>query len=219
MPWYLQQYAQQWAFSAGRAHTAEAVISGYAPAVIKQLGLEEEIRPSVSGDGSTVVSIRVSEIGVTSGSTIHQLLWELLEDSKIWSIPTASVHVERLIPSNDSPAATQLSNMNHTPFWASAPDTQTINILLVVARDLAQGTSAYEDINPFLSSTILARIRDQLQASENSVRFRLDIVRPGTFAALESHLNQAKGRFGPGYYGIVHFDMHGSVKREKDESM
>src|SRR5947207_5228550 len=51
---------------------------------------------------------------------------------------------------------------------------------------------------------------------ENSGRdVRLDIVRPGTFEALRSHLET----YGVGYYRIVHFDVHGSVDKQENRDM
>jgi CHAT domain-containing protein len=45
------------------------------------------------------------------------------------------------------------------------------------------------------------------------IRAQIDLVRPGTFAALIHHLEEARNdkRRGDGYYHIIHFDLHGSL--------
>ena len=40
---------------------------------------------------------------------------------------------------------------------------------------------------------------------------RVDLLRPGTYKALENHLREVSNDKGVGYYHVVHFDMHGSV--------
>jgi len=73
----------------------------------------------------------------------------------------------------------------------------TINLLVVSARPGGARDVAYRTIS-----------RPLIEMLENAdARVRVDIVRPGTYDALESRL----GEKGSGYYHIVHFDTHGSL--------
>ena len=72
----------------------------------------------------------------------------------------------------------------------------TINLLLVTARP-SKNDVAYRTIS-----------RPLIELIENSrLRVNVELLRPGTFEALEKHL-EAKGT---GYYHIIHFDTHGAL--------
>ena len=40
----------------------------------------------------------------------------------------------------------------------------------------------------------------------------LEVVRPGTYAALRKHLQGVTSKHGKGYYHLVHLDMHGALR-------
>ena len=43
------------------------------------------------------------------------------------------------------------------------------------------------------------------------MRVKIDILRPGTYKALENHLRDITGKHGVGHYHVIHFDLHGSL--------
>src|SRR5207245_8523963 len=40
---------------------------------------------------------------------------------------------------------------------------------------------------------------------------QIEILRPGTYKALENHLREVSAKQGVGYYHVIHFDVHGAV--------
>jgi len=87
----------------------------------------------------------------------------------------------------------------HTP--ASVKESPTLNILLVTARPGGKLDVGYRTIS-----------RPLVDALENSqLPTRIDIVRPGTFAALIRHLEDSRDRHGDGYYQVIHLDVHGTL--------
>ena len=75
-----------------------------------------------------------------------------------------------------------------------------LNILICSARPA--GT---QDIPQRLVSRIVMRELQRLRSDEPNRKATVEIVRPGTFKALEKHLT---GR-PQGFYDLVHFDLHG----------
>ena len=77
----------------------------------------------------------------------------------------------------------------------------TLNVLAVTARPNGARDVGYRTISrPLLEGLRQAR-----------VPVRLDLVRPGSWQALRDHLQATTARRGSGWYGIVHFDVHGAV--------
>ncbi len=43
------------------------------------------------------------------------------------------------------------------------------------------------------------------------IAVQVEILRPGTYRALENHLREVTDRHGVGYYHVIHFDVHGAL--------
>jgi hypothetical protein len=72
----------------------------------------------------------------------------------------------------------------------------TINVLVVVARSGEERDVGYRTISrPLVEMIETAKLHVQI-----------DILRPGTYEALDRHLDEK-----PGFYHILHFDLHGAV--------
>ena len=213
--WYLQQYAQQSPFSVARARAAEGLLQTYPQSILRQLSLISAIEPFIDVSANQLVWIEVSEDGVPPDSTVHQLYWELLEESAHWMFRSIDVLVRRSQVLDALTAGPLPLGPIRVNSWPLTKNARAINILLVVARDLTENSNAYEDISPFISSTIMIKVRDRLKESGSPLQIGLEIVRPGTFAAFEDHLEQTRARWGLGYYTMVHFDLHGAVKTRK----
>jgi tetratricopeptide (TPR) repeat protein len=128
-----------------------------------------------------------------SGSTaLQQLHWEALRD-----------------PSMDRPLALCLPITRYVPPRQSAfdlvSDSPTLNILLVVARPGGSDDIAYR--------TISRPLLDALAMTDMPVT--VDLVRPGTWTALNAHMQASTNRHGPGWYQVVHFDLHGLFSEYK----
>jgi hypothetical protein len=92
-----------------------------------------------------------------------------------------------------------------------SPHRSSINMLLLMARDLRRDTSSYADIAPNLAFSSILRAKQRLEAAHLDIRLNVDVVRPGTLPALKKHLAQATEVHGAGYYDIAHIDLHGHV--------
>ncbi|KAF2259608.1 hypothetical protein CC78DRAFT_585774 [Lojkania enalia] len=210
--WYLQQYAQQSPFSATRARSAEGLLAAYPKTLLRQLGLEKILGPFIQHCRKKLLWIDISEQESSLDRTVHQLYWELLEESSSWTVENINALIRRIevpVTAGDVSYGYRSCADEVLPPAAKC----SFNILLVVARDLSGNTSAYEDISPSVASSVLLNMRQQL-AGKN-LHIKLDIVRPGTLSALEEHLRRTKEAHGIGYYHIVHLDMHGAVKIRK----
>jgi hypothetical protein len=110
------------------------------------------------------------------------------------------------------------------PLYTVAHDTtKTYKILLVLARRLGTSRSnqnlrtvireeeGMQDVKPDLAQWPLMRIQKQLEDSGQSERLLLDVVRPGSFAELLSHLARRKGQDPPICFNLLHFDLHGRI--------
>ncbi|WP_129629852.1 CHAT domain-containing tetratricopeptide repeat protein [Candidatus Oscillochloris fontis] len=127
-------------------------------------------------------------IEVAGSPTFHALHWEALYD-----------------PTLQKPLALDATMVRRTlqpPVLRAQPRPgPTINLLLVTARPNGAQDVGYRTI---------ARPLVELLRQSN-LHVRVDLVRPGTYQALVAHLQATRDRYGPGYYHIIHFDLHGAL--------
>jgi hypothetical protein len=50
---------------------------------------------------------------------------------------------------------------------------------------------------------------------EARLKLNIEIDRPGTLESLEKHLQDSQDLRGPGYFHVVHFDLHGGARMRK----
>lgn len=109
-------------------------------------------------------------------------------------------------------AAASSTSPNTSPVlsWPSREITRltTLRILLVIARKLTKTSkNYYEDVWAHLVQIHLLQIQEDLKPLWMSHQIEIELVRPGSFEALERHLTQRD----KGYFGLVHFDLHGDI--------
>ncbi|KAG4414211.1 hypothetical protein IFR04_012658 [Cadophora malorum] len=213
--WYLEEYVERLPFSKDRAQEAELLLESYPEDLLRQLSLREILAPELEEApfnlDSILLSIEVchsSAEGGCSVDTIHRLFWETLEDPGLWSHPRLAVVVERSMspPRNERPP-----HADRFDCWRQPDGTLTLNLLVVVARNMTQNPSTHDDVNPFLATDALIRVQKILSGTRKPIQIRLEMVRPGTFAAFVKHLECARAIHGEGYFHVVHFDMHGKI--------
>ncbi|MCA9872365.1 MAG: CHAT domain-containing protein, partial [Anaerolineales bacterium] len=128
------------------------------------------------------------EFEIRGTPAFHALHWEALWD-----------------PANGRPFAAECAfyrqNDNPPAFHIRPQPSPTLNVLLVTARPRGRQDVGYR--------TISRPLVDALHTS--ALRTQIDIVRPGSYAALVRHLERSRDRHGDGYYHIIHFDVHGSL--------
>ena len=148
---------------------------------------------------------RRNQASAPQTDTIHRLQWELLEDPHHWHNFNPCITVRRIVtPADTSPELKRVCS------WSTS---DSINILLVVARRLEndQGRE-HHGVIPSSALSAIQNAQKQLNTRRSSPRIKLEIVRPGTYQALQGHLEKSTREIGHGYFHMVHLDLHGLVK-------
>jgi CHAT domain/NACHT domain len=220
--WYLEQYLLQSPYSGDIAADASSLLTSYAVKILEQLHLKEVVASHFIGLAchDRALLIEVSDDSRADGhdsSTMHQLYWELLEDPAVWDDEGLEVFVQRIIRPLNSP----LNTSDQVTFSQRRNgNSSSINVLLVVARDMSRNSSEHSDVSPSLASSVLMEMRQRLQSAGCSLHLSVEIVRPGTITAFEEHLRRSEEIHGPDHFQIVHFDLHGkvTVRKGKDKN-
>lgn len=181
LAWYFEQWLQLPMIEGERAKTAAESIRFYGEALFNQLFEERTVYAAYDLLKRTQSNeIQFEVVGDTMA--FHEIHWEALKDFNMpqaWAV-TAPFVRRKVKPS---------------PMTFNTAVSPTLNVLVVTARPEGRRDVAYR--------TISRPLVDMLQNSDMKVN--LDLVRPGTFRALCEHL-EAKG---PGYYHLLHLDVHG----------
>ncbi|CAH0046700.1 unnamed protein product [Clonostachys solani] len=208
--WYLEQYSQSDPFAVGKANEAESLLNAYPNQLLSQLNLRDAVSAyhdeAIRSLHETLLFINVYQDETGSEQNVkhdvHQLLWETLEDPALWSYTHWRVIVSRswrACQQEDIILTQKIDTMPHR--------TNALNVLLVVARDLSQHPSVYNDVDPNVATSTLLQLRDRLKTAFHGMELNLEVVRPGTWDAFKDHL-MLRGR---NYFHLVHFDLHGSI--------
>jgi tetratricopeptide (TPR) repeat protein len=125
---------------------------------------------------------------IVGSPDFHQLHWEALKD-----------------PHLRQPLALQAPLVRKNLLPQAAPFTSrawpTINVLIVTARPGQARNVGYRTISRPLAWA--------LRQADPPVQIK--ILRPGTYGALVSHLEDVRARHGAGYYHVIHLDVHGAL--------
>jgi hypothetical protein len=205
--WYLDDYLKS-PFEKGRADIAVEALNSYADNLFDQLHLNRVWRWLT---GPTTPTNKVLEIAIienteslnaVSSDTIHRLHWEILESPRLWKNLHIQTTVRRIIPQNEN----SIPSITRVESWSQG--VPTVNILLVISRDL---TKMGGEVDPNLAFQSMQIVQRDLEARGASFRLNIEIVRPGSFKALKKHLEERSKRRHNGDIHIVHFDVHGQV--------
>jgi hypothetical protein len=185
-----------------------AKLEGYGRKLHKALNLQD-----LTFVDTVNLHIDICEAVPDAGSSmrfgIHRILWETLEQPNLWKktttlapgTPQINVMVRRIVsapPSEGLP-------------WESRRVSRKspLRILLVVARKLTKTEeNEYADVKAGLAQIHLLSVQQELAPMWYSHQIELDIVRPGSYDALERRLQEER----KGYFDLVHFDLHGNVE-------
>ncbi len=188
LEWYFEDWLCTPTLEEIKATRAAASVKKYGEKLFKQV-FQEDIDAyseykKVRGNLSTV-QIEIESIT----PEFHAIHWEALQDP---SLPRPLAIDSILIRRSVKPASTS----------AKVKDSPTVNLLVVIARPHGDDDVGYRTIS-----------RPLVEAIRNAkLRVNIELLRPGTYEALERHLESK----GSGYYHIVHFDVHGALKYYKD---
>ena len=198
--WYFEQYVIRDPFEHARAQAIQRRLRSQGRQLLRSY-LLPEIRPSIEDPEHFLIEIIDEERGeLLEASTLHQLFWEILEDKGLWrdvfQIEPSSVTVVRVYENKASTTTTDDPRLA-TPVLGS----KITNVLAITARPAYTKDVPHRLITRSISAAIDS-IRDH-----STSRATLEIVRPGTFHALERHL----AKFPFGHFEIVHLDLHGDA--------
>ena len=126
-------------------------------------------------------------VEVSGSAGLHRLHWEALRDPGL----AAPLAVRLPVTRRADRQGLRFSPPSGRP---------TVNILVVVARPDGPRDVGYR--------TVSRPLLDALRSAGLPVT--VDLVRPGTWDALRAHLQAVTEQRGPGWYHVVHFDLHGS---------
>ncbi|PMD38652.1 hypothetical protein L207DRAFT_634679 [Hyaloscypha variabilis F] len=207
--WYLEDYLTKTPFEKSRADIAAESLNSYADSLFDQLRLSRVWR-RLAGPRSPknkFLEIDIIEdtedLNAVSFDTVHRLHWEVLEYPRLWKNINLKTAVRRIIPQKE----TSTLSIKRVESWSRG--VPAVNILLVVSRRLIRGGAEEVDPNQVLKS--MQTLKRDLETRSALFRLNIEVVRPGSFKALQKHLDERSRRRYNGDIHIVHFDVHGRV--------
>ncbi|MCJ1435860.1 hypothetical protein MMC27_005236 [Xylographa pallens] len=213
--WYLESFAPKSPFESTRAKRIAEKLEIYASQLGEGIQLRELVSRFPHIDQPRLIELEVvegyrdSDIDSPDAS-IQRLHWELLENCLRDSRGPWPISVTRSIRNEND-----MCGIKKVTSWAVKKITDrprnSFNILLVVARNLTFDESAHQDVDPGLTLRALLAIKRHLRVTNAPYELNVEVVRPGTFNALQEHLQRATEEHGPGHFNLVHFDMHGII--------
>lgn len=221
--WYLEKYTVEDSFEREKASVVARALQEYGKKIFGELHLSEIVALWAKDSLREVkLDIDIIERGYSTESmvaplkTIHRLHWEALEAVELWGSVVTQVSVKRRASHTD--VATGIKHITSWPSQScSKPDKTLFNVLLVVSRKLIKDDAEHQDADPTHALRVLLGIQSYLTESEAPYALNVEVVRPGTLAALKKHLEVTETRHGPGYFRLVHFDMHGFIGKGKGD--
>jgi CHAT domain/AAA domain len=133
------------------------------------------------------------QVEIAGSPQFHALHWEALKDP---NLPQPLVLQTIMMRKNLKPSAVR----------ATVRPSPTINLLIVTSRPFGKQDVGYRTISRPMVETL----------GQANVPVQIEILRPGTYKALENHLREMSAKHGAGYYHVIHFDVHGAVLSYQD---
>jgi hypothetical protein len=201
--WYIEDYALQDPFAKGRANRAIQNLDRCAQAMVSSL--QPYVNELVTeGDKDAEVQLRNTlhfvVVGDGTRDSLHSLPWELLErDTCLIGISKrfAQIPVSRL---------SRISTPR--PSLLEKGSSGRLHILFVSSRPDLEKDVSYRAIS--------RKIWDLLETDDQrEVRQIIRFARPGTWVNFKTKLKD----YGEDYFDIVHFDMHGTIKKRAGKEM
>lgn len=181
--WYLEDFTIKDPLSSKKASKIEELLAQY------QEKIRSLLRVSHFGHHADRVLLDILDHG--NKSSLHSLPWEFLEHGS----------------QNQHLVVRRRTQVTKAPFPDSKIQFQpeSFNILLLAARSNSNDQAEYSQ-----AALPIVELLQRLPVGSSTVT--LDIVRPGTLAALKSQLLAAKEK--NKQYHLVHLDVHGTVRKK-----
>ncbi len=187
LEWYFEEYLKFPFTDQVKAQEAATSITTYGEKLFAQVFSAD---PQILSAYKTTAKagLGMIQIEIVGQSSFHALHWEALKDPELPHPLTLQATIVRknMVPQVVSP------DEHPSP---------TINLLIVAARPRGKRDVGYRTI----SRPLVESLR------QSGLPVKIDILRPGTYNALENHLHKVTSKHGGGYYHVIHFDVHGSL--------
>jgi tetratricopeptide (TPR) repeat protein len=185
LEWYFEDHLQFPFLDQIKASQVANSITTYGETLFKQVFADPKAYLTYAQRRPNLNKVQFEIAGSPS---FHRWHWEALKDP---DLPYPMVLQSTMIR----------QNLTSQVIEATMRPSPTINLLIVTARPFGKQDVGYR--------TISSPLVDSLRQAKATVQ--IDILRPGTYKALENHLRDISTRYGPGYYHGIHFDLHGAV--------
>lgn len=186
LEWYFEQHLRFPFTDQVKAGEAAESITHYGETLFRQVFADPEAQAEYIA--ARRQGVNTIQFEISGSPEFHRLHWEALKDP---NQPRAFALDGVMVRKNDRPQLVR----------ARVQPTPTINLLIVVARPSGPRDVAYRTI----SRPLVENLR------QAGLPVQIDIVRPGSYEALDTHLQQTTATHGVGYYHVIHLDMHGAL--------
>ncbi|CAN2041332.1 putative Tetratricopeptide repeat protein [Candidatus Magnetomoraceae bacterium gMMP-15] len=187
LEWYFEKYYEFPFVNELKAKKAAESITTYGESLFDQIFENRKIYANYRQ-----INIHDLCFEIVGSPDFHQLHWETLKDS---DKKFPFVRYAPMVRDTE----------NEKDYAVKLDESPKINILIVTARPYG-----HQDVG---FRTISRPIVEKFQKTKLPVEIK--IIRPGTYEALEKHLEAIQEDYTQGYYHIIHFDMHGAIKKLK----
>jgi tetratricopeptide (TPR) repeat protein len=187
LAWYFEEHLRYPFLDRDRARDAEGLLVAYGCELFAQL-FEASSEGAYGFHRARDAGFDGYQVEIVGSTEFQRLHWEALRES-----PTATPLGIRV------PVVRRVQYPGHG-FDVQAPGA-TLNVLVVTARPHGASDAGYRTVSRPLMSAL----------RQAQIPLNVDLVRPGTWEALKQHLDAVRDAKGSGWYGIVHFDVHGAV--------
>jgi tetratricopeptide (TPR) repeat protein len=185
LEWYFEAHLRQPFLNQVKAREAAQSISAYGERLFGQVFADPKSYARYFACKSQLDTLRIE---IEGSPAFHALHWEALKDPEL---PRAIALTCTVVRRRRVEQAIE----------AQVRTAPALRLLIVTARPHGAGDVAYRTISrPLVDALRRAR-----------ARVDIDILRPGSYRALDNHLQQVTAREGSGFYHIVHFDTHGAL--------
>lgn len=201
-------------------------ISQYATNLLRQL---PDIDRSEHGRNKhDILIIEDTEINEDDEKSLHNPVWELLEDTSHWvNTKPDRVNITRIICSpgcrfEERSSSEDLDALNSS---AGLGTGKSVRILLVIARNLKhpEKTQTHtfwnyyeEEITPSIIQHSIMQVIEHLREIGHQRKIQLDILRPGSLEEIKEYLGVDSKNCSVAkreeFFDIIHLDMHGEMK-------
>jgi hypothetical protein len=191
LAWYFEEHLRFPFTRKVQAKTAADSIITYGEALFEQVFVDREAyalyKDYLQGGLNNV------QVEIAGSPQFHALHWEALKDP---NLPQPLVLQTIMMRKNLKPSAVR----------AIVRPSPTIKLLIVTSRPFGKQDVGYRTISRPMVETL----------GRANIPVQIEILRPGTYKALENHLREMSAKYGVGYYHVIHFDVHGAVLSYQD---